>query len=204
MSVIISLYDIANRKIPRIQLEQPNNRNNKWLDYGAIFEDDDFPDCSVYIPVVHCERTLSTPWKVNSRHTGTRRTHYHFIYVSTAKNWRYNSKLGKAIAAEQHKCSQITCLQCMYDYITTGDNRTTLQGVLSGQDRELFKCAAHIIGIPTRRQTVDKIATAESRDNILQIQGPTRDSDVGGMDRSATDIAENLPEGELSVRGDTN
>lgn len=151
---------------------------------------------------MHTSKHHTSPWKVIGKHEGTRRTHYHIIYISTAKNWGHNSRLGKAIRAEQHKCSQITCIQCMYEYITTGITRTTLKDILSRSDKDIAKCAAHALGYVPQRQTDNNATSAERRNNLLPIQGAARDATDTGMGERTVIPNEDVFEDELPIRGE--
>lgn len=128
-----------------------------------------------------------SPWKVISDHTGTRRKHYHLIYISTAKNWGHNSKLGKAIRSKEYKCSSIACIECIVEYITTGDNRTTHRNILEQGDLSLFKCVAHQLGLKNITENNYSTSNAQRRIDLHEEQGSTRraifermDSDIAG------------------------
>ncbi|KPJ17523.1 hypothetical protein RR48_01857 [Papilio machaon] len=134
----------------------------------------------------YTNRNKLSPWKVIASHKGTRREHYHIIYISTAKNWGHNSILGKTIRSKEHKCSQIACIQCLLKYITTGPDRTTLKQILTERDKKVAMCVSHSLGIDPE-QTKGNRTSAERRNSIFRIQSPTRNIDDGQMDQSTTD-----------------
>lgn len=128
----------------------------------------------------------STPWKVIAHHTGTRRNHYHIIYISTAKNWGFNSRLGKLIHTGEYKCSSVACVMCLYEYITTGCNRAILFDNLSTQDKEVAKCVAHQMGLQhvTRQEHND--GNSERRIVVFPVQGAARTDVEPGVDNELT------------------
>lgn len=132
-------------------------------------------DCSMGQRQPNVNRNKLSPWKVIAKHSGTRRQHYHIIYISTAKNWGHNSKLGKAIRSAEHKCTQIACVQCLLEYITTGDDRATLKQILTDRDKKVAMCVAHSLGIDPK-QHASNTGSAEGGNHLFREQGTTRDA----------------------------
>lgn len=151
----------------------------------------------------HTGRNKSTPWKVITKHRGTRRLHFHIIYISTAKNWGFNSKLGQAIRAGQYKCSAIACIRCLLEYITSGDDRTTLRQVLTSNDEKIAKCATHAFRGGADRSIDGANAGAERGDLISRIQGAASTNTERRMVTSPTGTNESLrSEGSQHVIGE--
>lgn len=140
-------------------------------------------------------RNKLSPWKVVARHTGTRRTHYHIIYISTAKNWGHNSKLGKTIRAKEHKCSQITCIQCLYEYITAGPGRDTLKEILIDGDKKVAICVLHSLGI-SNKQSKGRITSTDGRNHLFFDEGTTRNTVRRRLDYGTSTPHENLYDAE--------
>lgn len=152
---------------------------------------DDTLDCSVGENMRYGNRNKLSPWKVIAKHTGTRRTHYHIIYISTAKNWGHNSKLGKIIRSREHKCSQIACIQCLLEYITTGADRTTLKQILTERDKKTAMCVAHSLGLDPK-QANSNVTHTEGRNNIFPRQGTERATVSRPVDFTTSIANENI------------
>lgn len=131
-----------------------------------------------------------TPWKFISHHTNTRQNHYHLIYVSSAKTWGHNSRLGKAIRNAQYKCGKITCIYCLLEYLTPGNDRQTLRDFLTQDDKTSFQCVHHSLGLNVKGQKSQEYnstsANSERRNSILPQQSTTSNEGLGTVD--ATDI----------------
>ncbi|CAH2105910.1 unnamed protein product [Euphydryas editha] len=149
-------------------------------------------DCTTESRLHNTERNITSPWKVIALYTGTKRHHYHLIYISTAKNWGHNSKLGKNIRFRQYKCSAITCIQCLLEYITTGPNRETLRHILRRSDYELAKCVTHQLGLATNTMPRGPLAITEGGDDLFQVQGSARADYVSRMVGSNFESDENV------------
>lgn len=158
-------------------------------------------DCSMGERKHYGQRYKCSPWKVIAKHTGTKRTHYHIIYISTAKNWGHNSKLGKTIRQQEYKCSQITCVQCLLEYITSGPNRITLRQILTERDKNFAKCVAHSLGIDPKRQRDSYLTGAERGDNIFRSQSPTRANTDRRMDHCSAHADEDIYDIREAQRG---
>lgn len=152
-------------------------------------------DCSMDKRKHDTTRNKLSPWKVVARHTGTRRTHYHIIYISTAKNWGHNSKLGKTIRAKEHKCSQITCIQCLYEYITAGPGRDTLKEILIDGDKKVAICVLHSLGI-SNKQSKGRITSTDGRNHLFFDEGTTRNTVRRRLDYGTSTPHENLYDAE--------
>lgn len=155
-------------------------------------EVDDTLDCSMEQRKPNTNRNQLSPWKVIARHSGTRRVHYHIIYISTAKNWGHNSKLGKAIRSQEHKCSQITCIQCLLEYISTGDDRTTLKNILRDSDKKIAMCVSHSLGI-TPQQNPYNSRNSEGGNYLFPEQSTTRIPVSRRLDFSSITTDEDIP-----------
>lgn len=157
---------------------------NATRDEGSTEESEghDTLDCSMGERKFNNVRIKLSPWKVIAYHTGTRRPHYHIIYISTAKNWGHNSKLGKAIRSKEHKCTQIACIQCLLEYITTGPDRTTLKQILTERDKKVAMCVAHSLGL-NPKQTKNHSRNPEGGNNLFRNESATRNTIHGQMDQ---------------------
>lgn len=159
----------------------------------TALSDDGGMACAVGQNQYHYRRNQHSPWKVIAQHRGTSNDHYHIIYIG-AKNWGHNSQLGETIRSRQYKCTQITCIQCLLEYITTGDDRTTLKQVLTERDKEMARCVAHSLGF-NPEQMRNYYGNTERRNNIFPPESPTRGNEIRRMDQSPTRAHENIFQG---------
>lgn len=95
-------------------IEETTNGNETTaaIEYQSKQEEannDDTLDCSMGERPRYTNGNKLSPWKVVARHTGTRRTHYHIIYI-------HRKKLGAQLKAWQNYTIQITQVfsNCMY------------------------------------------------------------------------------------------
>lgn len=129
-----------------------------------------------------------SPWKLYSVHTrgcGTKRRHWHFIYISRSKQWGHNSSLGRIIRTGQHKCEGITCLACLVQYLFSGNGRQVLKNVLTRSDYEACKCAFHSVeGAHKRYGEAGHTFDAQGGAGALASQGHEQGCGIGRMDTS--------------------
>ncbi|KAL4710087.1 hypothetical protein ACJJTC_016489 [Scirpophaga incertulas] len=159
---------------------------------GGEESDDDPMGCTMGKRKYNNAGHKLSPWKVIAKHRGTKRTHYHIIYISTAKNWGHNSKLGKTIRAAEYKCSQIACIQCLLEYITTGDDRTTFREILTDSDKRIAMCVAHSLGLDPQRETSNNTRSTERGNNVLRLESTTRGTGHTGNRESSVSSDQNI------------
>lgn len=95
-------------------------------------------------------RLYNGPWKLVASHTGTKRKHWHFIYISSSNQWGHSSRLGRTIRSQQYKCESIACVACLRQYIYSGNGRQVLSDILEEVDFDASICAAHHFGVENR------------------------------------------------------
>lgn len=139
-----------------------------------------------------------TPWKVIAFHTGTKRDHYHLLYISTNKNWGNNSKLGKIIKSDQFMCRKVTCIPHILEYISTGTGRKTLRNVLTTKDKRIIKCAACQLGIPIGQNTRNA-GNTEGGASIFCEQGTTQNKTDTRMVTGSPETNQDIPEMEIGT-----
>lgn len=167
---------------------------------SAATDGDSSDDESCSLPIKRKYRLFNTsrsPWKIISKHSGTRRLHYHIIYISTNKAWGYNSRFGEAIRKHQHKVVQITCITCLLNYLSPGPNRTTLRDILSEDDKANFRCVAHSLGIThqTKQNTTNAAnMDSEGRNSILCEQGAALHQTDARLVGGTSETDEAIPE----------
>lgn len=88
-----------------------------------------------------------SPFKLACFHRGTRRSHWHFIYISSNRHWGHNSTLGRVIRGNIYKLRGIECLTCLCQYLYRGHGRQILVDLLTASDIEACQCAAHSLGV---------------------------------------------------------
>lgn len=124
------------------------------------------------------------PYKLVAVHSGTRRRHWHLVYVSKNKQWGFNSRLGRIIRSRPYKCSSINCVACLRKYIYSGNGRQVLQDVLSKEIIEACQCAGHKCGVDSINQWQEaqyEDDCSDIGDTILRIQGTTPENELNGM-----------------------
>lgn len=139
----------------------------------------------------------ASPWKVVCVHSGgvcTRRKHWHLLYISRSKQWGHNSYFGRIIRAGQHKCSGITCLTCIYQYLDSGNGRQILKDDLSRLDFENCKCAFHSIkGTGPNAPKRSDFQGAERGNRTSQVQSVQQGVGAGGLDSSSLQTYDDVP-----------
>lgn len=140
--------------------------------------------------------TNRSPWKVISKHTGTKKLHYHIIYISTNEKWGHHTRFGQTIRNDTYKTKKITCLTCLLKYLSPSDDRQTLRDILTESDKRAFRCAAHSLGInftQRPRQPQTQHNDPEGRSPIPTEQSTTSDQDDTGMVEDHFEADENVP-----------
>lgn len=127
-----------------------------------------------------------SPWKLFCDHKqgcGTRRRHWHIIYISRSKQWGYNSELGRIIRTGQHKCESITCVACLVQYLSTDGGRTIIKNVLSRDNYDGCKCSFHSVeGVHERRApSGSDYPNSQGRGGALGEQGNAPTVGLEGM-----------------------
>lgn len=100
-----------------------------------------------------------SPWKCAMFHFGTKKPHWHFLYISRSKQWGHNSAIGRAIRATPYKCQSVRCLPCIHQYFYSSDGRQVVQDILSPGDYETAICAIHQMRVES--------GNARERENLL-------------------------------------
>lgn len=88
-------------------------------------------------------KTFNTPWKVSVLHTGTKNTHWHFVYISSHRDFKTNSMLGQDISRVQHKVKTIGCIPCLYNYLYSGNGREVITDYLDDYLKPMISCSKH-------------------------------------------------------------
>lgn len=124
------------------------------------------------------------PYKLIAYHQGTRRWHWHLIYISHNKQWGFNSRLGRIIREGTYKTTSINCLSCLREYLYSGNGRQVLQDILSDEHIEACKCAGHSCGMDGCDIWTKKNYEAECTeggDLIFRNESPTIQEEQPGM-----------------------
>lgn len=125
--------------------ETVSKRSGKKMTIDCYFGRDDYtkPSSREVPDVTDGISNISTPWKLSVLHTGTKNVHWHFIYVSTHKNFRNNSRLGKDISNVQNKIKKVGCMLCLYNYLYSGNGRKVITDNLDESSKHLICCTKH-------------------------------------------------------------
>lgn len=102
-----------------------------------------------YIPSINGEisAVYNGPYKLVAVHKGTRRRHWHLLYISNNKQWGFNSRLGRIIRNGPYKNASINCVTCLRQYLYSGSGRQVLQDILSDEHIKACECASHSCGM---------------------------------------------------------
>lgn len=141
----------------------------------------------------HSQNEVSTvyngPYKLVVAHQGTRRRHWHLVYISYNRQWGFNSRLGRIIRSGSYTNVSINCLSCLREYLYTGDGRQVLSDVLSDELIKTCQCAKHscgMEGLDKRTAESYKIDCAERGNSIFPDEsGPSENEHARLVD--ATD-----------------
>lgn len=116
-----------------------------------------------------------SPWRLCCEHErgcGTKRKHWHFIYISRSKQWGHNSSLGRVIRTGQHKCEGISCVACLVQYLYGGNGRKILKNILTRSNFSSCQCAFHgVEGAHSRHGQGGYPANTEGRAGAFEAQG---------------------------------
>lgn len=102
------------------------------------------------------KKVYKGPYKLIAVHTGTRKRHWHIIYVSPNKQWGYNSRLGRAIRTGHYKTSSISCISCLREYVYNGNGRQVVQDLFTEKSVKDCECAEHRCGVASKNRWTTK------------------------------------------------
>lgn len=124
------------------------------------------------------------PYKLVAVHTGTRRRHWHLIYISYNRQWGFNSRLGRAIRSSAYKTTSINCVSCLRQYLYTGAGRQVLQDILCEELTAACQCASHTLGMDGDNKGTQEnyeITSSEGGDAILYNEGEPSTEEYEGV-----------------------
>lgn len=111
------------------------------------------------------------PYKLIAQHSGTRRRHWHLIYISRNKQWGFNSRLGRIIRKGTYKTTSIDCLSCLREYLYSGDGRQVVQDILGDEYLKTCQCASHSCGMDGISEWTKKMYQSECGEGGNSIHG---------------------------------
>lgn len=123
-------------------------------------------------------------YKLIAVHNGTRRRHWHLIYISPNKQWGYNSRLGRIIRDGSYKNSTVDCIACLREYLYNGNGRQVLSDILSEEHIEACQCAEHncgMVGCDQWKEKAYKADCSEGGDTIFYGEGKSPEKTKCGL-----------------------